>query len=517
MSSALQVGFFGKLPVLGDFLIRRLGSDFLTPWDLWLQQGMTAARTQLGASWTQYYQSAAPWRFALEAGACGPQAVIGVWMAGSDRVGRQFPMTIACALPSERGALETATAADAWFAAAEALATDGVGGQLAAEQFDAEVGALAGVLESTALAFAPAADLDACAQYLRAHGAFRLPLTPGGFGAALNGMCAAQLARFAPPLAAFWCESTTAEPTLYASRGLPAPLLWAEWLRLPRVATSTLLAAAPPAPAAAPPAPPVAATAPISPRASARSPPSAGLLGSLVAEGSASRWQHAVMAGAAPGAALAVAAIAGDTDARVNDQLGRVGALLRQWSPEASDALIDGLGALLRAPQDGAIHLAACLPQGGGHVFLWSGGGSVFRLRARKLERLVADDVPEAPLEGGSLLDLLQPTEAGISEDQSQLLKVARIAATPLQDRYLLCADATYASLSWGQLVSALEESAPEFAAERLREAAGVRIESAAPALVLMFEGSPEAPAARVANTLRAEAPALAQGGAACS
>jgi len=514
MSSALQVGFFGKLPVLGDFLTRRLGSDFLTPWDLWLQHGMTAARTQLGAAWTQYYQSSAPWRFALEAGACGPQAVIGVWMAGSDRVGRQFPLTIACALPSERGALETATAADAWFAAAEALAADGVGGQLAADQFDAEVASLAGVLEATALAFAPAADLEACAQYLRAHGAFRLPLTPGGFGAALNGMCAAQLARFAPPLAAFWCESTTAEPTLYASRGLPAPLLWAEWLRLPRVAASALMAAAPVAAAVAPPA---AATAPISTRAAALSPPSSGLLSSLIPEAPSSRWQHAVMAGAAPGAALAVAAIAGDTDARVNDQLGRVGALLRQWSTDTGDGMIEGLEALLRSPQEAAIHLAACLPQGGGHVFVWSGGGSVFRLRARKLERLVPDDVPEAPLEAGSLLDLLQPTGESVSEDQTQQLKVARVAVTQLQDRYLLCADATYASLSWGQLVSALEESAPEFAAERLREAAGVRIESAAPALVLMFEGSPEAPAARVANTLRCEVAAMAQGGAACS
>ena len=201
----------------------------------------------------------------------------------------------------------------------------------------------------------------------------------------------------------------------------------------------------------------------------------------------------------------------------MNEQLGRVGALLRQWSPETDDGLLEGLGALLRAPQEGAIHLAACLPQGGGHVFLWSGGASVFRLRARKLERLVADDVPDLPLDAGSLLDLLQPSGASTSEDQTQELKVARVAATQLQDRYLLCADSTYASLSWGQLVSALEESSPEFAADRLREAAGVRIESAAPALILMFEGSPEAPAARVANTLRTDAAAMVQGGAACS
>jgi type VI secretion system protein ImpM len=509
MSTVLQVGFFGKLPVLGDFLTRRLGSDFLTPWDLWLQQGLTAARAQLGATWTQYYENAAPWRFALEAGACGPQALIGVWMAGSDRVGRQFPLTIACALPSDRSALETATAAEAWFAAAEALLADGLAGALALEAFDAEVASLAAVLEASALAFAPAADLDACGQYLRAHGAFRLPLTPGGFGAALNGMCAAALARFAPPLAAFWCEATTAEPTLYASRGLPAPLLWAEWLRLPRVAVTTRIGAVPLAPDLP------AAT--MNARAVALSPPSSGLLSSLIPEAPPSRWQHALMAGAAPGAALAVAAIPGDTDARASDRLARVGALLRQWSPDAGDGLLDGLAELLRAQQDGAIHLAACLPQGAGHVFLWSGGASVFRLRGRKLERLVSDGLPDAQPEGGSLLDLLQPERISAEEDETLALKVARVGATQLQDRYLLCADATYASLSWGQLVSALEESSPEFAADRLREAAGTRIESAAPALIVMFEGSPEAPAVRVANTLRAESVAMAQGGAACS
>jgi type VI secretion system protein ImpM len=500
MPQALQVGFFGKLPVLGDFLTRRLGSEFLTPWDQWLQHGLSAARTQLGAAWTQHYESAAPWRFALEAGACGAQATLGAWMAGSDRVGRQFPLTIACALPAGHGALETATAAQAWFDAVEALLTDAVSAQMSLEDFDAEVAALGAVLEGTALAAAPAADLEACAQYLRAHGAFRLPLNAGGFGAALNGMCAAQLARFAPPLAAFWCESTTAEPTLYASRGLPAPLLWAEWLRLPR----------PPSIRAAP-------AAAGSVRAAALAPPSSELLSSLLPEAPPSRWQHALMAGAAPGAALAVAAVSGDTDARIHERLGRVGAVLRQWSGQEGGAVLDELAQLLRAPQQEAIHLAACLPQGAGHTFIWSGGASVFRLRGRKLDRLESDQLPQAPATGGSLLDLLQPSSIEPDAAAPLELKVARSAVTPLQDRYLLCADATYASLSWGQLVSALEESTPDFAADRLREAAGARIEGAAPALIVMFDGSADAPAVRVANTLRAEPEPLAQGGAACS
>ena len=42
-SSSSEPGFFGKLPVYGDFIHKRLPRDFITPWDDWLQVGLAAA------------------------------------------------------------------------------------------------------------------------------------------------------------------------------------------------------------------------------------------------------------------------------------------------------------------------------------------------------------------------------------------------------------------------------------------------------------------------------------------
>jgi type VI secretion system protein ImpM len=489
MNSTVQSGFFGKLPVLGDFLTRRLSVDFVGPWDRWLQQGLTAAREQLSGGWTDSYRRAAPWRFALESGACGPRALLGVMNFSWDRVGRQFPLTIAFELPAGCSAFEVASCAEAWYLAAEKLSGQAITEEMALETFDAAVVQLAPLLRA-GLSVPAAADLSACEQYLRADGAFRLPLLSQGLGCSLTAMCAAQLARSAPPVAAFWCEATSGEPILYASRGLPAPTLWGEWLQLARRALppDTITAVAPiPTPSLSP--------SPVSELTMPRG-------------ASAIRWQHTLLSAATPGAALAIAAIPVELEAQVAERLAEVGALLQQWNA-LGDEMFEKLAVLVRAPQgspqaphQASIHLAACLPQGPGHVFAWSGAAAIFRLRGRKLERLTADSEATAKGEGGSLLDLLQSSDAEASPHEAIELKLSHVDTTELQDRYLLCADATYASLSWGQLVSALAESSPEYAAARLREAVGQRIESAVPALIVMFEGSQDAPSVRVANTL---------------
>ena len=85
---------YGKMPALGDFL--RLGAEpgFVTPWDLWLQGTLLAARQNLGPRFEACYMSAPVWRFSLPPGVAGPQGAVGVLMPSVDRVGRQFPLTL---------------------------------------------------------------------------------------------------------------------------------------------------------------------------------------------------------------------------------------------------------------------------------------------------------------------------------------------------------------------------------------------------------------------------------------
>lgn len=87
-------GAYGKMPALGDFF--RLGAEreFVTPWDIWLQNTLLGARQTLGARFEGCYMTAPIWRFSLPPGVAGTQGVVGVLMPSVDRVGRQFPLTL---------------------------------------------------------------------------------------------------------------------------------------------------------------------------------------------------------------------------------------------------------------------------------------------------------------------------------------------------------------------------------------------------------------------------------------
>ena len=88
-------GYFGKLPSRGDFIRKDLPQDFVQSWDEWVQSLLLTGREELGEAWQNAYFSAPIWRFALAAGMCGPSRMVGVVMPSVDRVGRQFPFTIA--------------------------------------------------------------------------------------------------------------------------------------------------------------------------------------------------------------------------------------------------------------------------------------------------------------------------------------------------------------------------------------------------------------------------------------
>ena len=87
-------GAFGKMPALGDFF--RLGAEreFVTPWDIWVQNTLLGAKAALGARFEGCYMTAPIWRFSLPPGVAGTQGVVGVLMPSVDRVGRQFPLTL---------------------------------------------------------------------------------------------------------------------------------------------------------------------------------------------------------------------------------------------------------------------------------------------------------------------------------------------------------------------------------------------------------------------------------------
>jgi type VI secretion system protein ImpM len=115
-------GFFGKTPVVGDFVSRRLPRNFLDPWDQWLQAAIASSREQLGDSWLDNYLTSPVWRFALSAEVAGPQPYAGIMIPSVDRVGRYFPFTLAGELPVNTNLFEIAGESHDWYEAAEAVA-----------------------------------------------------------------------------------------------------------------------------------------------------------------------------------------------------------------------------------------------------------------------------------------------------------------------------------------------------------------------------------------------------------
>jgi len=97
----IDLGFYGKLPTYGDFIQKRLPTDFINPWHEWLQSGMLACRERNPEGWMPFYLNCPAWSFVLSAGVCGEQAVAGVTIPSVDRVGRYFNFTMASMLPPD--------------------------------------------------------------------------------------------------------------------------------------------------------------------------------------------------------------------------------------------------------------------------------------------------------------------------------------------------------------------------------------------------------------------------------
>jgi type VI secretion system protein ImpM len=112
------IGWFGKIPGLGDFASRRLPDTFVRRWDDWLQRGLLHARSDQGDAWIERYLVAPIWRFWLSPGTLDDSGWAGLLMPSIDRVERHFPLTLA----QPQDSLATALAAVDWYRALDAAA-----------------------------------------------------------------------------------------------------------------------------------------------------------------------------------------------------------------------------------------------------------------------------------------------------------------------------------------------------------------------------------------------------------
>jgi type VI secretion system protein ImpM len=129
-------GVYGKLPLLGDFVSRRLPTSFVQTWDAWLQSAISASREQLGTEWIEAYVTSPIWRFILSPGNCGERASAGILMPSVDKVGRYFPLTLATLLGESEACPQLFVTAATWFDSLEHLALSALENDFKLDEFD---------------------------------------------------------------------------------------------------------------------------------------------------------------------------------------------------------------------------------------------------------------------------------------------------------------------------------------------------------------------------------------------
>lgn len=136
MNETTRVGFYGKLPIVGDFVSRGLPNDFIQSWDSWLQRAIAASQETLADQWLQRYLTSPIWRFALSPGLCGDKAIAGIVMPSVDKVGRYYPLTVAVVLDGKPPLPLLFSLGKVWFEQLEDAAWSGLQGTMDMAGFD---------------------------------------------------------------------------------------------------------------------------------------------------------------------------------------------------------------------------------------------------------------------------------------------------------------------------------------------------------------------------------------------
>lgn len=127
-------GYYGKLPLRGDFIQRNLDSDFITSWDNWLQSVIARSRETLGEQWLNYYLVSPIWRFYLPTD--NGIVYCGVMLPSVDKVGRYFPFTLASIVDQKSTAEQYILNNQQWFNQAEDLALQALDESISLEQLN---------------------------------------------------------------------------------------------------------------------------------------------------------------------------------------------------------------------------------------------------------------------------------------------------------------------------------------------------------------------------------------------
>jgi len=115
------LGYYGKVPLKGDFISKDLPRSFMDPWHVWVKEALACSKNQLGEAWREYYLTTPLYQYVLSPGICGNKTWIGVMMPSLDRVGRYYPMTLSKTVPGMSNPFTLFETCKTWLDGAEKL------------------------------------------------------------------------------------------------------------------------------------------------------------------------------------------------------------------------------------------------------------------------------------------------------------------------------------------------------------------------------------------------------------
>jgi len=227
MEQASGVGWYGKLPSLGDFASRRLPPEFIEAWDDWLAAGLSDWREREPDAWLEHYLAGPSWRFLLMPGVLASGSWTGVLMPSVDRVGRYFPLTLAQPLALLPPDAEQTAKLLAWLQQLDDLALDALQDDWTLDQLEAELQRL-GALPAPAPDQAPqdlTPSLDA---------EVMLELHPrADVASLLAAMARSDLLHSLQGKVLWLCTDALGQPLLRVTDGLPQAQAFSELLTRP--------------------------------------------------------------------------------------------------------------------------------------------------------------------------------------------------------------------------------------------------------------------------------------------
>jgi type VI secretion system protein ImpM len=489
MSTEIPVGFYGKLPMLGDFVGRRVPERVVETWDAWLQQAVAASKNALAERWLELYLTAPMWRFFAHPGVLAEQAVAGVVFPSVDRVGRYFPFTVFAVLPADTVGLIVADRCAGWFERVEDL----VLAQLeeenrAVEDFEQALAATGSILESALAAVSRSAWLTG---FPAANGAsgdhLHLPLGEQlDVGPTALGWLDQSLVRSTGSPVYWWTGgSNVVRPCWLLTRGLPDPvafsaMLAGDWQEWPWTSFETHAAEAAPA-----------------------SPLHLESAGSTHPGKVRDENQDAFVSCPEDGLWAVADGMGGHAEGQVASQMVRdaltaVGprSSLAESVTAVRDAL-DGVNEYLHSmslrrvnPVVSGTTVVAMLVRGTRGVCLWAGDSRLYRLRDAVLEQLTEDhsEAGEASEASGHAPRSNVITRAIGGRDGLELDQLS--FDVRLGDRFLLCSDGLYRDIQPARIGELLQHGDAATTVETLIEHA-LRGEAADNITVVVVDAQP--------------------------